>query len=317
VYLAGGSPVERYGFVWVDQAGEVTPLPGEPRFEPGLTNNRGWKLSPDGTQLAYRAFRAGNYDIYVLDVATGTTRQFTFHPGEDWSPRWSHDGSRITFFSTRSGSGPLDGHLWTKPADGSGEARPLFPDVNAIVGVWDADDEWLIMRTGDSLDHPSEIVAGRPTIDSVPTLRVDEQGPLFYPALSPNGRWLAYSSGGAVWVRPFPEIETETKWPVSLDGGETPIWGKNGSELFYFDPRARTLIAATYRATEVGFEVVNREPLFEIPPHFVTNGDFYDVSEDDTRFIMARLDHPGPDQDAIRDYYVVGFAEELERLAPR
>ncbi|MHB8510310.1 MAG: TolB family protein, partial [Candidatus Dormibacteria bacterium] len=60
------------------------------------------QLSPDGTRVAYvvAAINADAYEyenaIWVHDVETGVTRQFTRGP-RDSSPRWSPDGQTIAF----------------------------------------------------------------------------------------------------------------------------------------------------------------------------------------------------------------------------
>ena len=56
------------------------------------------------------------------------------------------------------------------------------------------------------------------------------------PALSPDGRWLAYASNESgryeVYVRPFPDANAG-RWQVSRNGGNEPVWAHNGRELFY------------------------------------------------------------------------------------
>ena len=57
------------------------------------------------------------------------------------------------------------------------------------------------------------------------------------PAISPDGRWLAYvsnESGRAeVYVRGFPDMAG--RYQVSLEGGTEPAWSPRGGELFYRD----------------------------------------------------------------------------------
>ncbi len=58
-------------------------------------------------------------------------------------------------------------------------------------------------------------------------------------ALSPDGRWLAYTSNETgqreVYVRPFPDVDAG-RWQISTDGGEWPLWNIAGDELFYRGP---------------------------------------------------------------------------------
>jgi serine/threonine-protein kinase len=64
------------------------------------------------------------------------------------------------------------------------------------------------------------------------------------PAISPDGRWLAYASYAAgrfeVYVMPFSPQGSAAprKWLVS-NGGHSPMWSPNGSELFYQGPDQR------------------------------------------------------------------------------
>jgi hypothetical protein len=52
---------------------------------------------------------------------------------------------------------------------------------------------------------------------------------------SPDGRWIAFSSDRTgrreVFIAPFPEAEPVTA--VSVDGGRSPVWNRDGSELYY------------------------------------------------------------------------------------
>src|SRR5262249_45190649 len=54
------------------------------------------------------------------------------------------------------------------------------------------------------------------------------------PALSPDGRYLAYVSNEGrdeIYLTRFPSAEG--KWQVTVDGGKNAVWGNKGKELFF------------------------------------------------------------------------------------
>ena len=56
-----------------------------------------------------------------------------------------------------------------------------------------------------------------------------------YPAISPNRRWILYTSdepgGRHIYVRPFPEVNSGGQYLITTQG-EQPLWGPDGGELF-------------------------------------------------------------------------------------
>ena len=59
-------------------------------------------------------------DLWVVDVRGGEPRRLTTHPAGGFNPRWSPDGTRLYFLSTRSGSS----QVWRLAASG-GEATQV------------------------------------------------------------------------------------------------------------------------------------------------------------------------------------------------
>jgi Tol biopolymer transport system component len=59
--------------------------------------------SPDGSQIAFYAYRSGNREIWVQPLAGGPARQLTRGEPSNTSPRWSPDGTLIAFESTSGG----------------------------------------------------------------------------------------------------------------------------------------------------------------------------------------------------------------------
>jgi serine/threonine-protein kinase len=77
-----------------------------------------------------------------------------------------------------------------------------------------------------------------------------QAGGQYSPAISPDGRWLAYSSDESagradVYVTPFDPGSTSPsgKWQVSTDGGIYPVWSRHGDQLFYRSPDRRIMVA--------------------------------------------------------------------------
>lgn len=54
--------------------------------------------SPDGSQIAFVGHVAGNPEVYVLDIASGSIRNISNHPEDDYAPLWSPDGRYVAFF---------------------------------------------------------------------------------------------------------------------------------------------------------------------------------------------------------------------------
>jgi TolB protein len=72
--------------------------------------------SPNGQLLAFSWRRpSGNYDIYVMDIATSQLLELTRDTGRNERPSWAPDGRHIVFESTRTGTR----HIWSMLADGS------------------------------------------------------------------------------------------------------------------------------------------------------------------------------------------------------
>lgn len=83
--------------------------------------------SPNGQLLAFSWRRpSGNYDIYVMDVASGQLVEITRDAGRNERPSWAPDGRHIVFESTRSGSR----QIWTMLADGSQPRQLTFEGAN-------------------------------------------------------------------------------------------------------------------------------------------------------------------------------------------
>lgn len=84
----------------------------------------GW--SPDGTTLAYCAFREGGMDIYTISTDGGEETRLTDAPGLNDGPEYSPDGKHIWFNSVRSGLM----QIWRMDADGQNQTQ-MTTDENS------------------------------------------------------------------------------------------------------------------------------------------------------------------------------------------
>jgi len=89
--------------------------------------------SPDGTRLAFSAWRRGGYrDILIVDIASGKIDEVTHDRAIDMAPAWSRDGQTLYFDSDRTGISNIyafdlrDRSLWqvTNVLGGAFEAAP-------------------------------------------------------------------------------------------------------------------------------------------------------------------------------------------------
>jgi len=90
--------------------------------------------SGDSCSIAFMSSRDGDWEIYIIDVASGTLQRLTKSTGNDGLPTWSPDGRQIAFVSDRDGRWGV----YTTPATG---------DKAVKVTDWsDEFNDWLLER---------------------------------------------------------------------------------------------------------------------------------------------------------------------------
>jgi len=250
-------------------------------------------LSPDGKSLAVaRVANAEPLNIWIKRLDRGPSTKLTLEGNQNFGPAWTPDGKSVTF---SSGPGTGATALWTQPADGGAPAVMQFHEKRNLFNViWSPDGKWLIFRTDVGSPGSGDILAIRPGIDTSPVPVVATPFTEVSPTLSPNGRWLAYSSNETgedeIYVVPFPNTGAR-KWAISSGGGTEPVWSHRGDELFY---RAASgdLVAVAIK-TNPRFSIGRSTALF--PTAGFTSlrfGSQYAVAQDDRSFLMIRAGTP-------------------------
>ena len=98
------------------------------------------RWSPSGKMIAFE--RAG--DLWLMRADGSGARQFTSGPGDDISPGWSADGTKIVF--VRSDDGSVAGRsMFVKPVAGGMPARlTTVDDGCADAPTWAADNRYVV-----------------------------------------------------------------------------------------------------------------------------------------------------------------------------
>ncbi len=282
-YRRGQQGTTARELLWFDRAGKrFQSVP----FPPGSGENI--DLSADGGRLALNGLdpQHKSNDIWVVDLSRGTPSRLTFDPANDQAPLWSPDGTRILFFSDRSGPGALYQRASTGAGDDElvlqSESR-LYPDG------WSPDGRFIAYEKRES-DANWDLYL-LPMTDGrkpVPLIRTpfSERSAQF----SPDGHWIAYTSNETgsdeVYVQSFPL--SGTKLRVSTSGGFMPRWRRDGKELFYLSPDK--MLTAVEVEGGPSVRVGRPMPLFAtglgIPnPSGQTSS--YAVSRDGQRFLIS------------------------------
>ena len=222
-YWSGSRTISE--LTWVDRDGR----------NPQSTGVRGAivnvAISRDGTRVAIDREDSVPPSIWMLDLARGGATSRVTSGDYSMSPVWSPDGTQLAFSAARAG--PPNLYLTSidrsRPDSRLTESQLVefpfewSPDGRFIVfGRQDpatSFDIWILPLTGDRTPRPF-----------LNTPYAEWEG-----RVSPDGRWVAYSSDESgrteVYVSKFPEHGDRQL--VSTAGGYLPAWRADGRELYY------------------------------------------------------------------------------------
>jgi Tol biopolymer transport system component len=281
---------------WVTLDGKATPA----LAVHGM--GRLWSLSPDGMRVVWNNTSGASRDIFVQDLARGTSTRVT-SSGYAFTPIWSPDGKSVIFER-----GVPDSILYRRRLDGSEVAEDQ-------------------LASGKNIQYPSSVSPDGGTLTYtqydpvtgsdiwVRSLAKGAQAREFVKSkfsegnamFSPDGRWLAYQSNESgrfeINVRSFPDGARTVQ--ATTDGGLVPMWSSTGREIYY-------------RGTDNLMKVVSVEisPEFHASkPRVLFDASKYEnvfgVAPDGKRLLMMPL-IPN-EQSATQIHLVLNFLSELRQ----
>jgi eukaryotic-like serine/threonine-protein kinase len=307
-YVAGGEGA--FQTTWVDRTGSWRPLGDGPDH----TTVDAIAFSPDGRRLV-QAFGGEDRNLHLWSqpAGGGPRVRLTFDGSVNSRARWRPGTNDITYLSDRESLGNPKLRLYERDAGGQGAVRRFATgDPRAVGGqTWSPDGKWLVFRTDDQEPGGGDIMAIRPGIDTAARALVATPAEELSPEISPNGRWLAYTSNESgrreVFVRPFPET-TEARYQISTAGGITPVWSRDGRELFFIDDAERMIAVPVIP----GASFQTGAPAVLFPARDYYSNPFHQMftlSPDGRQFVMSRR-RAGNDFGLV---VVFNFLDELKR----
>lgn len=301
--------------VWVNRQGEEEVLTESSRLD-GLQLTGGLRLSPNGQKVALVA-RVGsrNRQVLIHDMVQDTLSQLTFDGGT--TPVWTPDGERVAFSSGRDGQL----HVWWKAVDNTDEAERFSTGpYDTRPSSWSGDGTAL-MVTVVQAETSAAVASISMEGEREPEVLIREPFTQSYPALSPDGRWVAYQSNELgqyeIYVRPFPNV-SDGKWVLSREGGVSPVWAPDGTELFYRDPVDGAMMVVPID-TDSTFDHGNPARLFDGGRllNLLRVDRAFDISPDGERFLMIREDGMADTaMDSSRINVVLNWRQELLERVP-
>ena len=291
VFAPGGATKPNDQLMWIGRDGKASPI------VPSVRRYGSIDISPDGRTAAV-TIEESTYDMWQLDLERDSLTRISYG-GDDMEGVWTADGSRVIWGSSRSGVYNL---YWRSVDNSSPEERLAPSDKYQYGASVTADGKYVLYgQTGNKSDiwlMPFETRKPRPLIAT----EFNE----FSPAVSPDGRWLAYvsdQSGRAeVYITPFPT--PGGTWQVSIDGGSAPRWMPDGRAIVF---------EKNQRYFEVALEIAPRPRPGK--PRLLFEGPY------DNEYCIARdgriaIIREGPRPTATQFHVVLNWAEELKRRVP-
>ena len=272
------NPTPQRQLTWISRDGKPLGAVGDP----GDVSTP--KISPNQKLVVFTRTEQGNADIWVHDAGQLNATRLTFEPGLDVSPVWVSDG-HILYASQRGG----DRLIVERSTDGLGGETVLLkvPATELPLNPISITSNGLVLMMAGGGGTSRSFSLQRPEGALRPLLPNQTTGS---PVVSPDGRWLIYSSNQPsgtreVFVEAFSSDQpaaTTSKRQISVRGGERPAWRADGAEIFFVAPDGK-LMTVSVEVRANFFQPGTPQALFQTSPESQ-----FDVARDGQRFLISQ-----------------------------
>lgn len=267
--------------VWVDGQGNEEVLPFDPQFYGAFA------LSPDGQRIAAPVITSGGVpQLWFLDLTRRRSQIWAgeysvvnaseFEPDSRYVYANFEDETNRTLRVDTEGGGR--GEVIVEDEQQPNIVQQVLADGRLLILRLDVGDLWLV----DPRDLPADLVDVAEPITGL-------GGRVSFAAVSPDGRWLVYTSDAEgryeVYVVAYPVEESPRPIRLSRDGGEEAVWASAGDGLYYRDQQRWFWVARSDSG----------DGPFGDPQLFTQGGNYlnlpgleYAVSQDGSRILVVR-----------------------------
>lgn len=289
---------------WYDRSGR----PLEKIGDPGYVQSP--RLSHDGKKIAFirSDSPSSKSDLWIYDADSGRANRATFKGEAINTPEWSPDGTQMSFLCAPNSV--YTQNICIKQLAGGGEVRLLYQSPNwAGTTNWSPDGKKIVFveqspQTGNDL-WTIDVNDGKPHVFLQTSFEENEA------RYSPDGRWIVYISNetgrNEIYVRPADG--SQQQWQISNDGGVTPRWKADGSEILFTSPGGDLMSAAV--KTTPSFESSQPKILFHLPETPMRDIPiFEDVSADGQKVL---LDIPTETRSSVDFHLILNWMSLLQK----